>query len=84
MGWWNGCTAPILFCVKKKLDEKHLFNLYKINMLNKLCITINNQLKEYFDVPFEIPQIPKSKLLGLWRTAPLAVSKVNLPADFLH
>ena len=63
--WDGGMDAQTQFYfVSKKLDEKHLVNLYKINMLNKLCITINNQLKEYFDVPFEIPQIPKSKLLG--------------------
>lgn len=46
--WDGGMDAqPKFYCVSKKLDEKHLFNLYKINMLNKLCITINRTNVEF-------------------------------------
>lgn len=46
--WDGGMDAQTQFYfVSKKLDEKHLFNLYKINMLNKLCITINRTNVEF-------------------------------------
>lgn len=46
---WDGGmdSQPQFYFVSKKLDEKNLFNLYKINMLNKLCITINRTNVEF-------------------------------------
>ena len=50
--------APLRNWLRQPLQSLPLFKI------KKLEIEPNNQLKEYFDVPFEIPQIPKFKLLG--------------------